>query len=232
MDTDINITDYFGDHIGFGEHKKTAMKLLKRVTKMLDENNIDYFLISGTLLGYVRHNDFIPWDDDIDLIVDGEALKKLDKTKYKKLNFLVINDGITKVCYYDKIIDLSPIFAKCAKEYHRPNYHWPFVDLFSYTYDNKKKNLLFFNKIWDVNSFFPNKRKYFLKMMVSIPRDSHYFLEKNYGKDYMTTLVSTNYCHKEEKNIRDRKRITMNEYVNYIKYKEENKNNNESFQKD
>ena len=70
----------FSDKYGFGEHKQEAIELLKKTIDILNEFDIKYFIISGTLLGYVRHKDIIPWDDDIDLIVDKNIIEKAVST--------------------------------------------------------------------------------------------------------------------------------------------------------
>lgn len=47
--------------------------------ELLEKHNIRYFAHSGTMLGCVRHNGFIPWDDDVDLMIPEEDVPRLEE---------------------------------------------------------------------------------------------------------------------------------------------------------
>ena len=76
---------------------KVQLKILKYFIKVCEENNITYFIYGGSLLGTVRHNGFIPWDDDIDVIMLRKDFEKLNKIFEEKIDekynfFNVLNE--------------------------------------------------------------------------------------------------------------------------------------------
>ncbi|MFR7677767.1 MAG: phosphorylcholine transferase LicD [Acutalibacteraceae bacterium] len=61
------------------EIKAIELHVLKTLTNYCDKNGIRYFLSYGTLIGAIRHQGFIPWDDDIDVVIPRPDYMRLIK---------------------------------------------------------------------------------------------------------------------------------------------------------
>lgn len=109
------VIGYEEDHspITLEDYHKALLDMLGDVIKVLEECEIPYFLEGGSLLGAVRHQDIIPWDDDIDicfLLNDYDRLteafnQKLDKDQYVIQSF-----------YTDKNFDVTQPMIKVRKK--------------------------------------------------------------------------------------------------------------------
>lgn len=65
--------------------QKVQAGILKDVLNLCERHNIDTFLIFGSALGVVRHQGFIPWDDDIDIGMFREDFPRFKKAAEKEL---------------------------------------------------------------------------------------------------------------------------------------------------
>lgn len=62
---------------GTEERQKKLLVMIKDLDTLLSKHNIEYSLCGGSLLGAIRENGFIPWDDDIDIMMDRNNYDKI-----------------------------------------------------------------------------------------------------------------------------------------------------------
>lgn len=97
------------NRIPIEEIKKIQIELLDNVVGICIKNNLKYYLAGGTLLGAVRHKGFIPWDDDIDILMPRPDYMKLIEILNKEdlNNTKLLSQYTTSDYYYTfaKIVD-------------------------------------------------------------------------------------------------------------------------------
>ena len=81
------------------------MEVLMEIDRICRKYDIQYFADSGTLLGAVRHNGYIPWDDDIDIAMRRSDYMKFINVAHKELE--------------------APLY--CADIYHWDEWNEPFA---------------------------------------------------------------------------------------------------------
>ena len=89
------------------ELRKIQLDILHHVDAFCKDNNIKYFLCGGTLLGAVRHKGYIPWDDDIDIMLPRKDYERLyaEFPKGGRYQFLTSDNTPNFPYSFGKIVD-------------------------------------------------------------------------------------------------------------------------------
>lgn len=110
------------------------LEILQAIDKICRQHQIDYWLDGGTLLGAVRHQGFIPWDDDIDIAMDKENLTRFTQVAEEALpqGLLLQSPGTEPdlrlpIC---KVRDKNSFLVEPDDDFQSPYAKGLYVDIF------------------------------------------------------------------------------------------------------
>ena len=180
--------------------QETEIEILRDVARVCEENNIQYFSVGGTTLGAIRHNGFIPWDDDIDIGMLRDDYEKFIRIAPEKLSkgFTLTHfiNAPSSPTYYAKVRKDGTEFVE--KSVEKLNiHHGVFIDIMPYDkvpenererekYCRKAKlwNQLYIAKTVWTSTFLPSKHKWLLNCIravlhvLMIPISKDYLFKK------------------------------------------------------
>ena len=173
-----------------GRNGVLAVKMLKRISQLLEKNNIPYILEAGTLLGVIRENRLLPWDNDIDVTItrpyEKQLLKNIWKLRFygykvqvkyykKDLKFFKSKElRIIKIWYLNplKLFKREVVLDIFIKRKIGEEYFWteglrpPVLKVVPAKFYDNLTQITFMNK------------------QFSVPKDYIGYLECHYGKDW------------------------------------------------
>lgn len=134
------------------ELRKVQLEILKEFIAICEKLNLQYFAIGGTAIGAVRHQGYIPWDDDIDVAMLKEDYDKFISEAPKLLpDYLFLQTIDSEPSYllngFAKIRDSRTTFIESSVAHISMN-HGIYVDIFVCYYAPPSKLKRYWHYIW------------------------------------------------------------------------------------
>ena len=193
MDNDTNLELSYFNKTGFFGERELALKHLREADEILTSEGVDYCLMFGTLLGLLRHGDFIPWDDDIDIIIfDTEKFQERCKKKFEEKGYVVLKDIrrfslIPLLPFFKMKMDCGyRIYSEQGRSIPGVSWKFPWLGVWRPVLKNKAMTLPPEKFVYNYDDFFPLQRKAFLGFSVWIPNSAEKVLSDYFGtNDWM-----------------------------------------------
>ena len=181
--------------LSLSEIQNRELRILQYLHEICVENNITYFLFYGTLLGAVRHKGFIPWDDDLDVIVPREDYERLlvilhNQDKYR----LLANEYYSDYYYpFAKLVDPETKLVEYGVLECKELGVW--VDIFPLdtTPNNpilQKLHVKTVNKLINMNRYISAEEEALKKEMNTVPKKIKYIIAKRFKNNTLINMVN------------------------------------------
>lgn len=221
----------FDNHSRIYVSKSKRLKTLKKLVSYLESKSVNWTLMCGSLLGYVRDNDFIDWDCDGDIGVPSRDWKKISVSELHEHGFETRSVDVVIFRARIKVTDPTTGFHIDLYElqerknsyyfYYQPDVVIPqMVKKFMHKNPDRKEQQVTDNNYmlvkYIINLFsIPRYHVYpkgifdqvkFKSIKVRIPRFpiAYYWLELTYGRNWH--IPNKNYTESDERKQNRRKR--------------------------
>lgn len=123
----------------------TELKILKEIDRICTKYKIRYYLGEGSLLGAVRHQGFIPWDDDMDILMQREDYEKFLRVAPSEISKdYEIQHSTTIKNYWSPFIKVRYLKKSSYHQQHiahLSDHNGPLIDIFPLDNVPKKDSL-------------------------------------------------------------------------------------------
>lgn len=179
------------------EHCEVLRKLKETIftfDSIMRKNNNEYCIVAGTLLGAVRHQGFIPWDDDIDVSITFDSLNKvladIDEYFHIKETFYGYTISMYESMY--PFMDILP--GDIDEKYEEKTFSTCFPLI------NGKPSFgcrdIYTNSSIPYDEIYPPKDYLFEGLMLQGPANPHNILFRKYGEKCLTEVQYSYTKHK------------------------------------
>lgn len=183
------------------------LRLLNMFTQLMFASHMgDRFMLhGGTLLGSYRHHDFVPWDDDVDILIDESVRFEMHRSlkRFEPSYFLHIGSSRDRF-YIAPTNDTNPEDVQKSRKSSGYPWGWPYLDLRYFRINDSRiqkvgeitNNHTF---SWPITVVFPLQFRPFNKYWFPAPFDTRRFLDLIYPS--IDICQSSGYSHLMEKRI-------------------------------
>lgn len=154
--------------LSLDEVKKRQIRMLEIFDKFCRAHEIPYFLSYGTLLGAIRHKGYIPWDDDVDVMVPRPYINQLVHS-FNDYNYSLLSvENCPNYDFpYPRIVDNST-FSKIGPKAKIYGINIDIYPIDAYPND-KKEEIEYRNKIYKAKKLRLFVLKWLKRLVARIP---------------------------------------------------------------